>query len=89
MRPDEETQELPVPDADGGETNDVEPQADLGPWGADAVRLGVDAEPTRQRVGTGRNASPPVFPRRVTMGALGLTVKQCELRSSSYGAHCE
>jgi len=65
---DEETQELPVAEAEPA----AEPPADLGPWGAEAVRLGVDAEPTPRRENTGTDGLRPVRRRWVTTGALGL-----------------
>lgn len=68
MTHDEETQELPVAEAGPA----AEPPADLGPWGAEAVRLGVDAEPTPRRANTGTDGFRPVRHRWVTTGALGL-----------------
>jgi len=63
----EETQELSVAEAEP-----AEPPADLGPWGAEAVRLGVDTEPTPRRPNTSTDGLPPVRRRWVTGGALGL-----------------
>lgn len=68
MTHDKETQELPVAEAGPA----AEPPADLGPWGAEAVRLGVDAEPTPRRENTSTDGLRPVRHRWVTTGALGL-----------------
>jgi hypothetical protein len=65
--PDEETQEFPVAEAD-----DVDPPADLGPWGAEAVRLSVDTEPAQWRANAGRDSARPTQHRWATAGALGL-----------------
>jgi hypothetical protein len=62
---DEEIQELPFAEAGPA----AEPPADLGPWGAEAVRLGVDAEPTPRRENTSTDGFRPGW---VTTGALGL-----------------
>jgi len=66
---DEETQELPVAEAD-----DVDPPANLGPWGAEAVQLGVDAESTPRRANTSTD-NPRLSRRRwATASTLGLAV---------------
>lgn len=67
MTHDEETQELPVAEAEP-----AEPPADLGPWGAEAVQLGVEAEPTPRRASASTDSLRPVRRRWVTTGALGL-----------------
>lgn len=69
MSVDEETRELPAVEA---VDKDVEPSADLGPWGAEAVRLGVDAEPPRHRPSIRNDGSRPIQRRWATAGTFGL-----------------
>lgn len=67
MTHDEETQELPV-----AGTEPPEPPVDLGPWGAEAVRLGVDAQPTPHRASANTASLQTIRHRWATTGALGL-----------------